>query len=68
MGEMFSIPLRNSMKVPLWVGKGAGLLGQGGKNRPFQGHAEGEKPCPLMGASRQVSTTLLKVDKRVVVL
>lgn len=38
MGEMFSIPLRNSMKVPLWVVKGTRLLGQGEKTRPFQGN------------------------------
>lgn len=53
MGEMFNIPLRNSMKVPLWI-KAQGYWGRERKTT-FPGewllsealweHAGGEKPC-----------------------
>lgn len=79
MGEMFSIPLRNSMKVPLCVGKGTRLLGQGDKTRPFQGNSCSVRHAVSAGTRRrreampthgcfmpgrdQASTTLLKVSK-----
>lgn len=67
------------MKVPLWVGKGTRLLGQGEKNRPFQRngwsmkHAVSAGTCRKRGANPtrgyftpgrdQISTTSFKVSK-----